>query len=233
MMFNQFKFGSTGVIITVVIVFVGLLGLSTVYATSRSQLIAPRPSIEATAQSLQVQHRREQLETASGERMATIEAQIEQAQQSLTALESAIQTQTAQQHSQLNDLDQQVIQMQATVQSHESSIIQFKQTMQQDEVNHIRAMATAQAEAGLAETGLRDQLATVTHQLQIVQTQLTPTPDIDDDGKFDDDRNDEDTDDHDRDIDDDSDDKQDDDKYDDKARDKDDDEEKEDEDSDD
>ena len=221
-MCKQFEFGGTEAITIVVIAFVGLLGLSTIYAASGSGLIAPRVNIEATAQALQVQHRKEQLETASRNRMATIQTQIDNPQQSLALLESTVQTQTAQQHSQLTGLKQRAVQMQATIRSHESSIMQLEQAMQQDEVNHVRAMATLQAEVGLVEIGLRDQLATVTHQLQTAQAQLTPTPDTDgDDGKDDDDRDDGSTDDHDPDIDVDLDDNKDDDKDDDQAEDKD------------
>ncbi|RMF01616.1 MAG: hypothetical protein D6768_10205 [Chloroflexi bacterium] len=180
--FHQFT--NVSLIITILVIILGLFGLSTVFAASGQQvnLLAPQVNVEATVKALQLENRESKLEDASEERIKVIKTEIDAASRSLREFEEKAATQTAQQTEQLSALQQQVIDKRATVQSVEAGILQLRQSQLKDEEAFNNNMAALNGELGSQVAELTSKLAAVNNEISNIKLELTraglSTPEI-------------------------------------------------------
>lgn len=182
--FNQWT--NASLVFTVLVVILGLFGLSTVFAASGRQvnLLAPKVDIAATAKALQIKNRENDLDDELGKRIRAIQTEVDQVSRSLREFENMAATQTTQQNEQLSALQQQLLEKRATVQSVESVILQHRQNLIKDEEDHNNDMAALNQEMGTQVTELSSQLATVNNEISNLKIELTraglSTPEIPD-----------------------------------------------------
>ncbi len=176
---------SVSLIIAGVVIALGLVGLSTVFAASRNgevNLILSHIDVGATAQAIRFQNRRAELENASQERLVSLQAQIDRLQNSLIQHNQTVQTQTAQQNNQLATLHAQTVKKQATVEALQSALSQVQQDIISEKDSHQISLNALIGEMQQTESEMLAELQAVTRQLQAAQAGLdamaTATPEL-------------------------------------------------------
>ena len=173
------KVTNASLIIVLVVIVVALFGLSTVFAASRAgqvNLLAPQIDVQATARAIQVENRKLKLGTASQQRLAVIEAQIEQAHRTADDYNWLVATQTSRQHTQLADLQQQVANQQQTAKNLQATVEHLNNTITQTSDDDQLQLITLQTEFEQSEAELENELQTLSRQLATAEARIEAQP---------------------------------------------------------
>jgi hypothetical protein len=178
------KFVNASLVVVVLLIVVGLFGLSSVFAGSHQggqvTLLASNIDVQATARAIQVENQKNKLVTAAQKRLNSLQVQIQQARRSGEELDQLIAAQTSQQEQQLAALQQEALEQQQQIEKLRSTALFLQDTLSQEESEHSLRLDSRETEFRKSEEELRAVLAAMTTELnaawaQLAAQQLAPT----------------------------------------------------------
>ncbi|RME99234.1 MAG: hypothetical protein D6768_15470 [Chloroflexi bacterium] len=162
---------NTSLIFIVVIVAIGLFGLSTVFAATGTELLVEHVDVAATAEAIQIINREAALDETSQQRLRDIESEIRQVNSAINKLRQTQKTELARQQSQLQAINQQIAQKQTEVDNLQATLSTLQQTVQDEEELHNIQINTLATQLGEEENTLRRKLQSTQIELDDIQTE--------------------------------------------------------------
>ena len=165
--------GLFGILLTIfVLIFLSLSIVVTSARANPGNLLVPKIDVEATAQAIQFENKRVEIEAAAQKRLASIQAQIDQRQQTLAELNHSNEAEITQLQTQVSNLQTQIEQARAETQQLQTTITQLEQTIKDDEAASQKELADEQFGMQQKETLLQNDLQSVSDQLQVVYGEI-------------------------------------------------------------